>query len=64
MKIATFFRKTKEQKAIRLANKLISVLEDIELQLPPEVPCGYISIWIHDDSRKIEYGDKRIEFKV
>lgn len=53
MKIATFFRKTKEQKAIRLANKLISVLQDLELEIPPKVPCGYISIWIHDDLKKL-----------
>lgn len=62
MKTATFFRKTKEQKAIRLANKLISVLQDLELEIPPKVPCGYISIWIHDDFKKIEYSNKNIEF--
>lgn len=63
MKLATFFRKTKEQKAVRLANKLIMVLQDLELDIPPKVPCGYISIWIHNDSQRIEYGNKKINLK-
>jgi len=60
MKLATFFRKTKEQKAIKLANRLVSVLQDLELRIPPEVPCGYVSIWIHSNSRRIEYNNKEI----
>jgi len=62
MKIATFFRKTKEQKAVQIANKLIDTLCDLELK-SSNSGCALIMVWVYDDgSKSIEWnsGEKSL----
>jgi len=56
-------KKQAAKKAELLATELIETLISLGLKLPPKSSCGYIAIWIHSDSRKIEFANQEIHFK-